>query len=226
MIQKPKRKCWALEGYVAYPIVQSLSYVQLFVTPWTAARQAPLSSTISWVCSNSCPLSEWCHPTISSSDAPFSFCLQPLPASGSFQRSQLFTAGGQSGGASASVLPVSVQGWAPLRLTGLICLLSKGLSRFFSSTTVWRHQFLGARPPLWPSSHIHTWLLHIPCMVSSLQIVQHSKAGKVPSCRLRLNFPQRPRLFWIHAKQPTQRPGSGGCPGSNCCLRYYYAFTL
>ena len=87
--------------------VQSLSRVQFFVTPWTAACQASLSVTISWSLLNSCPLSQWCHPTISSSAAPFSSCPQFFPASGSFPMSWLLISGGQSTGASASasVLP-------------------------------------------------------------------------------------------------------------------------
>ena len=113
------------------------------------------------VCSNSWPLSQWCHLTISSSVAPFSSCLQSFPASGSFPVSRLFTSGGQSIGvsASASVLPIGFQGWFPFRLTGLISLLSKGLSRLFSNTTVLKHQFLSAQPSLWSNSHICTWLL-------------------------------------------------------------------
>ena len=113
------------------------------------------------VCSNSHPLSQWCHLTISSSVVPFSSHLQPLAASESFPVSQHFASGGQSIGASASVsvLPVNSQGWFPLGLTGLISLLSKELSRVFSSTTVWRHQFFSIQPFLWSSSHIHTWLL-------------------------------------------------------------------
>ena len=93
-------------------------------------------------CSNSCPLSRWCHPTNSSSVVPFSSCLQYFPASWSFPMSWLFTSGGQSIGASASasVLPMSIQGWSPLGLTGLF-LQSKGLSRIFN-TTVQRHQFV------------------------------------------------------------------------------------
>ena len=90
---------------------------------------------------SSCPLNRWCHPTISSSVVLFSFCLQSFLASGSFPGSQLFTSGSQSIGASASVLPMSIQVWFPLGLTGLISLLSKGLSRVFSSTTVQEHQF-------------------------------------------------------------------------------------
>ena len=119
--------------------VQSLSCVQLFVTPWTAAYQVSLSFTISRICPNSCPLSWWCHPTISFSVTPFTSCPQSFWASGSFLMSQFFAEGGQSIGASASapVLPMNIQGWFALGLTGLI-LLSKGLSRVFSSTTVWK----------------------------------------------------------------------------------------
>ena len=96
---------------------------------------------------NSCPLSGWCHPTISSSVVPFSSCPQSFPASGSFQMSQPFTTGGQSIGvsASASVLPMNTQDWSPLGWTGLISLQSKGLSRVFSNTTVQNHQFFGTQ---------------------------------------------------------------------------------
>ena len=101
------------------------------------------------------PLSQWCHPTISS---VVPFCLQSFSASGSFLRSQFFTSGGQSIGASASasVLPINIQDWFPLGLTGLI-LQSKGLSRVFSNTRVQRHQFFIAQPSLWSNPHIHTW---------------------------------------------------------------------
>ena len=94
----------------------------------------PYLSVSPGVCLNSCSLSQWCHPTISSFVTPFSYCIQSFPASGSFPVSQLFTSGGQSIGASASasVLPMNIQGWFPLGLTGLISLLSKGLSRVFS----------------------------------------------------------------------------------------------
>ena len=93
--------------------------------------------------SNSCPSSRWCHPTISSSVAPFSSCLQSFPASRSFQMSQFFTSGSQSIGvsASASVLPMNIQEWFPLGWTGWISLLSKGLSRVFFNTTFQKHQF-------------------------------------------------------------------------------------
>ena len=96
-------------------------------------------------------------PTISSSVVPFS-CLN-LSQSGSLPMSWLFASGGQSIGASASVLPMNIQGWFPLGLTGLISLQSMGLSRVFSSTTVWKHHFFGTQPSLWSNSYIHTWLL-------------------------------------------------------------------
>ena len=110
--------------------------------------------------SDSCLLSRWCHPTISSSDAPFSSCPQSFLASRSFPVSRLFTWGGQRMGASASapVLTMNIQGWFPLGLTGWISLLSKELSRVFSST-IGRHQFFGAQPFLWSSSHTCTWLM-------------------------------------------------------------------
>ena len=124
----------------------------------------PCPSLSFGACSNSCPLSWWCHSTISSSVVPFSPYLQSFPASGSFLMSQLFASGGQSVGASASalVLPMNIQDWFPLGLTSLISLLSKGLSRVFSNTTVWKHQFFSAQPPLRSNSHIHTWLLEKP----------------------------------------------------------------
>ena len=98
-----------------------------------------------WVCSNSCPLSQWCHPTISSSSAPFSSCPQSFPASGVFSNSRLLASGGPSFGASASasVPPVNIQGWFSFGLTVWISFLSKGLSRVFSSTTIQKLQFFG-----------------------------------------------------------------------------------
>ena len=104
--------------------------------------------------SNSCPLSQWCHPTISASVIPFS-----CPASGSFLVSQFFASGGQSIRASASVLPMNIQNWCPLCLTGWISLQAKGLSRVFSNTTVQKHQFFGTQLSLWFNSQIHTWWL-------------------------------------------------------------------
>ena len=122
-------------------IVQSLSHVWLWPHGLQQAR-LPCPSPSPRVCSNSCLSSWWCHPTISSSIVPFSFCLQPFPTSRSFPMSQLFVSGGQSIGASAStsVLPVNIQDWFPLGLTGLISLQSKGCSRVFSNTTVQKHQ--------------------------------------------------------------------------------------
>ena len=127
--------------------VQLLSHVQLFATPRTTARQASLSITNSRTCSNSCPSSQGCHPTISSSVIPFSSCLQSFPASGSFPMSQFFTSGGQSIGVSvsASVPPMNIQDWFPLGWIGWISLQSKGLSRVFSNTTVQKHQFFGTQ---------------------------------------------------------------------------------
>ena len=114
----------------------------------------------SQTCSNSSwslmdPSSQWCHPTISSSVVSFSSCLQSFPASGSFPMSQFFASGGQIIGVSAltSVLPMNIQDWFPLGLTGWISLESKGLSGVFSSTTVQKCQFFGVQPSLWSNSH-------------------------------------------------------------------------
>ena len=124
----------------------------------------PCPSPTPTVYSNSCPLSRWYHPTISSSVVPFSSCLQSFPASGPFPMSQLFTSGGHSTGVSALalVLAMNIQGWFSLGLTGLIYLLSKELSRVFSSITVRKHKFFGTQPSSWSGCHIHTWLLEKP----------------------------------------------------------------
>ena len=116
------------------------------------------------VCSNSCPLSQWCYLVISSSAALFSFCLQSFPASGPLLMSWLFTLGSQHTGASASaaVLQMNIQSCFPLGLTGVISLQSKGFSRVFSSTTIRKFQFFGTQPSLWFNSHIHIWLLEKP----------------------------------------------------------------
>ena len=121
----------------------------------------PCPSPTPGVCSNSCPLSQWCHPTISSSVVPFSSCLQSFPDSGSFPTSQLFISSGQSIGASASasVVLMNIQDWFPLGWTGWISLQSKGLSSLFSNTTAQKHQFFSTQPSLRSNSHIHTWLL-------------------------------------------------------------------
>ena len=137
-------------------VVQSPSCV-LSHGPQHARTSCPSPSPE--VCSSSCLLHRWCHLAISSSDTLFSFSPQSFLAPGIFPTSRLFTSGNQNTGAltSALVLPKSIQGWFPLRLSGFISLLSKGLSGVFSSTTVWRHQFFGTLPSLWSSSHNCTW---------------------------------------------------------------------
>ena len=138
---------WLSYTYTCINSVQLLSGVWLFVTPWTAARQASLSITNSQSLLKLMSIeSVMPSPTISSSVIPFSSCLQSFPASGSFQMSQLFASDGQSIGVSAStsLLPMNTQDWFPLGWTGWISLQSKGLSRVFSNTTVQKHQFFGA----------------------------------------------------------------------------------
>ena len=137
-------------------VVQSLSCM------WPHGLQharLPCPSLSPGVGSDSCPLYQWCHPTISSFVTPFSSCPQSFPASGSFPMSWLFASGGQIIGvsASASVLPMSTQGWFPLGLTGLISLQSKGLSSVFSSTTIWKHQFFDAQPSLCAHECLGIW---------------------------------------------------------------------
>ena len=145
-------------------IVQSLSCVRLFRTPWTATCQASLSFTISWNL-----LRFMLIELVTPSNkvilcCPFSSCPQSFWAVESFLLSWLFTSCGLSIGAlaSASVLPMNIHGWSPFGLTGLISLQSTRLSRVFSNTTVWRHQFFGSQPSLWSNSPIHTWLLEKP----------------------------------------------------------------
>ena len=123
-----------------------------------AGLSCPLPSL--GVCSNSCPLSGWCHPTISSSVVPFSSRLRSFPASGSFPMSRLFASGDQSIGASTSesVLPMNIQDWFSWGLTDWISLQSKGLSGVFSSTIVWKLQVFGAQPSLWSNSHIYLYM--------------------------------------------------------------------
>ena len=124
----------------------------------------PCPSPAPGIYPNPCPLCQWCHSTISSSVIPFSSCLQPFPALGSFEISQIFTSGGQSIGvsASASVLPMNTQDWSPLGWTGWISLQPKGLSRVFSNTTVQKHHFFSAQLSLQSYSHIHTWPVEKP----------------------------------------------------------------
>ena len=118
----------------------------------------PVHTPTSGACSNSCPLSRQCHLTISSSVVPFFSHLQPFQASVSFPMSQFFASGSQSVGASASILPMSIQDWFPLKLMGLISLLSKGLSRVFSNTTVQKHQFTSLCFPMkYTLSRWHSW---------------------------------------------------------------------
>ena len=154
---------------------------------WPCERQCawlPCPLLSPRVCSDSWPLSQWCHQTISSSVIPFSSSFLTLPASGPFLKSQ-FASCGQSiaVSASASVLPMNIQGWLPLGLTGLISLPSKGLSRVFSSTTVWKHQFFGIQPSLW-------FKLSHPYMITGKTItLMWTFLGKVMS--LLFNTPSR-----------------------------------
>ena len=139
-------------------VVQLLSCVQLFATPWTAACQASLSFTISWSLLRIMSVDS----EIPSNHLILCFPLLLLPSIFPsirfFPNGQLFASGGQSIGASAStsVRPVNIQSSFPLGLTGLISFWSKGLLRVFSSTIVQKHQFFGAQPSLWSNSHIHT----------------------------------------------------------------------
>ena len=145
--------------YVFEPVQFSCSVVSNSLRPHGLQHtRPPCPSSIAWVYSNSCPLSWWSHPTISSSVVPFSSCPQYFPASGYFLMCQLFTWSGQSIGVSgsASVLLMNIQDWFPLGWTGWISLKSKGLSRVFSNTTVQKHQFFGAQLSSQSNSDIHT----------------------------------------------------------------------
>ena len=167
-----------------------------------------LSSSLR-VRSNSCPLSWWYNLNFSSSAASLSFCLQSFPAPGSFPVSRLFTSGGQSIGASASasVLATNIKGWFPLGLTGLISLLSKGLSRVFSSTTVWKHQVFNAQPRLWSTwSSSHTWLMQKLSVQFSHSVVSdslrpHESQQARPPCPSptpQLHLDWGPSSQWCH----------------------------
>ena len=125
----------------------------------------PCPSSNPGVYSNSCPLGQWCHPTISSSVIPFSSCLQSFPASGSFLVSQFFVSGGQSFrvSASASDLPMNTQNWFPLRWTGWISLQSKGLSKVISNSTVQKHQFFGK---------LESWIFQNDCSTKKWKEMQ------------------------------------------------------
>ena len=136
--------CLQTDSYFIHSLQFSCSVMSDSLQPHGLQHARPsCPSPTPGVYSNSCPLCQWCHPTISSSVIPFSSHLQSFPASESFQMCQPFTSGGQSIGVSAStsVLPVNIQDWFPLRWTGWISLQSKGLSKVFSNTTVQKHQF-------------------------------------------------------------------------------------
>ena len=135
--QRSKSLCAAAQT------VQSLSHIWLCNSHGLQRARLPCPLPTPRACSNSCPSSQWCHPTLSSSVIPFSSCLQSFPALGSFLMTQFFASGGQSIGASASasILPMNIQDWFPLGLTGLISLQSKRLLRVFSITTIWKPQF-------------------------------------------------------------------------------------
>ena len=145
--------------FLQFSSVQSLSHVRLLQPLGLQHTRLPWPSPTARAYSNSCPLSRWCHPTISSSVVPFSSHRQSFPAPGFFQMRQFFKLDDQSIRvlASASVPPVNIQDWFPLEWTGWISLQSKGLSKVFSNTTVQKHQFFGAQPSSQSNSHIHTW---------------------------------------------------------------------
>ena len=161
---------WSLLKFMSTELVMLSNHLilccPLYLLPsiFPSIRVFSSESTLIWkdpdACSNSCPSSWWCHPTILSSVVPFS-CLLSFPASGSFPMSQLFASGGQStrASASASVLLRNIQDWFPLGLTGLISLQFKGLSRVFFSTPIQKQQFFSTQPSLRSNSHICTWLL-------------------------------------------------------------------
>ena len=147
----------------------SIQFIRSFMSNslWPHGLQharPPCPSPTPRVYTNSCPLSQWCHPAISSCVIPFSSCLQYFPASVSFPTSQFFTSRGQNIGfsASASVLTINTQDWFPLGWAGWTSLQSKGLPRVFSNTTVQKHQFFGAQLSSLSNSHIHTWPLEKP----------------------------------------------------------------
>ena len=137
----------------------------------------PCPSPIAGACSNSCPTSQCCHPTIWYSIITFSSCLQSFPASGSFLINQFFVSGGQSIGASAStsVLPLNIQGWFPLGLTDLISLQSKGLTRVFSNTTVLKHELFGAQISL------QSTLTSMHDYWKTIALTRHTFVGKIMS---------------------------------------------
>ena len=161
-IQLYARGTTGIDGFLDFRLQFSHSVVSDSLWPHGLQHtRLPYSSPAPRACSNSCPSSRWCHPTISST-VVHSSCLQPFPASRSFPMSQFFASGGQSItiSAPASVLPMNIQGWFHLGFTGWISLQSKILARVFSNTTVQKHQFFRTQFSL--GSHIHTWLLENP----------------------------------------------------------------
>ena len=154
-------KKWLNRRLYHIVVVQSLNRVQPCNPVNCSTQSKPAFPVLHYLpeLAQTHPLSWWCHPIISSSVIPFSSCPQCFPASGSFSMSWLFASGGQSTRASASALPMNIQGRFPLGLTGVTSLLSKGLSRVFSNTTVQKHQFFGTQPSLWSNSHICKWPL-------------------------------------------------------------------
>ena len=156
--------CWKRMNWSNLSAFDQFSHSVMSNSLWSHRLQharLPCPSPTHRPHSNSCPLSQWCDPTISPSVIHFSSYHQSFPESGSFPMSRFLISGGQSIGASAwaSVLPMSTQDWSPLGWTGWISLQSKGLSRVFSNTTVQKHQFFGTQLSLWFNSHIYTWLL-------------------------------------------------------------------
>ena len=152
--------CPSGRHHIVVIIVHSLNHIQLFTPLWTAAR--PLCPPLSpRVCSDSCPLSQWCYLSIASSAAPFSSFPQSFLALESFPMSQVFASGSQVIRTSASVLPVNIQGWFLWdRLVWSLAV--QGILRIFSGTTIQKHQLFGAQPSLWSTAHIHTWVLGKP----------------------------------------------------------------
>ena len=146
----PLTSSWSLD------VIQSLSHVQLFWPHGLQHARFPCPSLSPGIYPNSCPLSQWCHPTVSSSVAPSPPVLSLSQLQSLFE-GLLFASADAS--ASALVLPMNIQSWFPWGLIGLIFLQSKGLSRVFSSTTIQKHQFFGTQPCLWSNFHIHTWQL-------------------------------------------------------------------
>ena len=216
--------------YLYYQSVQLLSHVWLCDPMDCSTRGLPVPHQLQELAQCDVHRFWWCHPTISSSVARFSSCLQSFPASGSFPGIQ-FLSGGQSIGvsASASVLPMNIQDWFPLGLTGLISLQSRGLSRIFSNTAVQKHQFFGTQLSLWSSSHIH---LHDSWKNHSFDYID--LVGKVMSLlfntlsRLVIAFlPRNKHLFnFMAAVTICSDSGAQENKVCHCCLFSLYLFAM